>query len=175
MVGGARTTHPALQVPVLLGLGMLAAYFIACYAFALESGRVPPRWLPPVALWMGNWQMFTLLDKGHSALAAEMGSEAAGFAPVDLDALFPYRWESGPRYARASFRRSRVHLEILGEATCGRLAARGEPAPEAVRFVELRWKKRLGRAKQPADHATRKELFTWRCGGAPRLPAAVGE
>lgn len=173
--GADRSTPRALRLPVLGALGLLAAYFGACFWFALESGRAPPRWLHPVALWMGNWQMFTLLDAGHSALVAEVGSEAGGFTPVDLDALFPYRWESGPRYARSSFRRNRVHLEILGEATCGRLAARGEPVPAEVRFAELRWKKRLGRAQQPPKGAKRKEIFTWRCGGEPRLPAGVGE
>ena len=170
-----RTTPRALRLPILGALGLLAAYFAACFAFALESGRVPPRWLHPVALWMGNWQMFTLLDPGHSALVAEIGSEDQGFTSVDLDALFPYRWESGPRYARSSFRRSPVHLEILGEATCQRLAAQGEAVPPAVRFAELRWKKRLGRAAQPPTGAKRKELFTWRCGGEPRRPAGVDE
>jgi hypothetical protein len=90
--------------------------------------------------------------------------------PCPLDELFPYRWESGPRYARSNFRSSRQSLSQLGAAACGRLAKRGIHA-ERIRFRNVRWKKTLGSAEQPRVGLRIEEPLEWTCGRRARQPA----
>ncbi len=80
-------------------------------------------------------------------------------------ALFPALWESDPRYARKTIRRSSRHLAILASATCGRL----EVEPERVKFVDVRWRSRRGQQAQPREgkKVREKDLIHWDCERSP--------
>lgn len=160
------TTPPGRQLPILALLVALACYFFACYWPALEERQ--PAWVQehPWVWWMGNWQMFTLLDTGQSLVVAERRVDGA-WSAIELEALFPTRWESGPRYARSSFFNNPHNLAVLGAATCGRLPQR----PERVRFFRLTWAKRLGRLDRvPPRKVKRRELLEWDCAQTVALP-----
>ena len=126
----AQTTPERLQVPGLIGAGLLAAYFLLCFAMALEEEYPPLIAEHPYAVWLGNWQMFTLLDRRHVLLEGQ-AQFGAQWTDVDLEELFPTRWESGPRYGRRSFPEDIDRMYVLAQSTCRRLSAAGsEPAAE---------------------------------------------
>lgn len=159
MSSDARTTPRALRLPVLALLVCFAGYNFWCYQNALWTGA------PSVARWFATWQMFTLLDGGHSELVAE--AEIGGvWEPVELEALFPTRWESGPRYARSSFWETTSKLRVLGAATCGRHPEH----PTRVRFHSERWKKTLGTTRQKKRNLKTQELLEWSCARPVSLP-----
>jgi hypothetical protein len=155
----ARTTPRALRVPVLLLLLALSGYNVWCWRNALSQGE------PSLVRWFATWQMFTLLDKRHSELFADaqIGGE---WQPIELEALFPTRWESGPRYARSSFWQSSARLRVLAAATCGRHPGN----PSRVRFRVDRWGKTLGTVEQPKRKVETKELLDWPCDREVELP-----
>lgn len=165
----ARTTPPWARVPVLLALLALLAYEATAYRYALYDGRREdvPGWLlrNPYALWPATWQMFTLLDKRHNQIDAQVLREGE-WVDIDLEAHFPFRWESGPRYARSSFRQSATRMRTLAQATCRRV----DPRPQAVRFLHTRWGKTLGSAEQPREGARTKTILEWDCDDTFRLP-----
>ncbi len=155
----ARTTPRLLRVPVLALLVALAGYNAWCWKNALGEGE------PSVVRWLGTWQMFTLRDPGHSELFAE-GQFGGEWRDIELESLFPTRWESGPRYARSSFWKSPPRLRVLAASTCGR----HPDHPTRVRFRVERWKKTLGSKKQPKRKVETKELLDWSCDRPVPLP-----
>ncbi len=162
----AHTTPRWLQLPGLLLLGALAAYLGVCYHVALGKPRpaLVADWSPH-ALWPGTWQMFTLLDRRHSALTAE-AIRGDTSEPIDLGELFPTTWESGYRFSRSSFRKSPTRMRVLAAATCGRLAER----PDEVRFTLTQWGKTLGDPDQPKNNPKVRTLLTWDCSRRVDLP-----
>jgi hypothetical protein len=155
----ARTTPPALRIPILACLVLLAGYNGWCWKNALGEGE------PSLARWFATWQMFTLRDPGHSVVRAEV--EVAGaWTPIDLEALFPTRWESGPRYARTSFWKSTARMRVLAAATCGR----HPDHPTRARFSVDRWKKTLGSSGSRRRGLTSEELLDWSCARDVSLP-----
>ena len=160
MIPNARTTPKPLRVPVLLALVLLGGYFLDCWHNALGQGE------PSFAHYFATWQMFTLRDPTHSVVFGE--AEVGGvWEPVDLEALFPTRWESGPRYARSSFWKSPPKMKVLAASTC----VRHPEQPAAVRFHVERWPKTLGSVKQPKRKMKREDLVEWTCGRTLSLPA----
>jgi hypothetical protein len=159
MLPDARTTPRMLRVPILLGLAVLAAYYVDCWRHALGNGE------PDALRFLATWQMFTLRDATHSEVFAEEEVDGA-WGPVDLEALFPTRWESGPRYARSSFWKSPARMQVLAASTCGR----SPDHPTKVRFHVERWPKTLGSLKQPKKKMKREELVEWTCGRPVALP-----
>ncbi len=159
MAPDSRTTRPALRIPVLLLLLALGAYNAWCWQNALGSGE------PSLARWFATWQMFTLRDPGHSEVQAEalIGTE---WRPIDLEALFPTRWESGPRYARSSFWKSTPRMRVLAASTCGR----HPDHPARVRFSVEKWEKTLGSLEQPKRKPRTQALLEWPCDRAVALP-----
>lgn len=147
-----RTTTPAwLRIPALLLLIAVSVYFLAGYHYALEKNR-------PAYTWMGVWSMFTTNDTWHMVIEGEALRDGE-WHTVDLEALFPYRWESGPRYVRRSVYGSRSRLRAFAVATCGRMQ---QPA-EAVRYRRLKWKRTLGSFEQPKKRLRTEDLGTFRC------------
>lgn len=165
----ARTTPRWLRVPVLLLCGLLAAYFGTAYTYALEKDG--PDWLRrhPWSLWLGTWQMFTYIDPASTIIEAEARVDGE-WMDIDLEGLFPYRWESGPRYARSSFRKSGSKMAALGSATCSRLRRLEDIDADRVRFRSIRWKKKKGRNPQPREKAQVKALLDWDCERSARRP-----
>ena len=167
----SRTTPRWLQLPGLLLLLLLSGYFLTAYSAAL--GKQTPGIVRshPYLFWFGTWQMFTLLDLRHSVLEAEVQvAGSAEWAPLELETLFPYRWESGPRYARSSFWTNPSRLRVLAAATCGRLEAQQGVQAERVRFRAVRWGKTLGSRKQPRRKAKTEDLLDWSCDRTVSLP-----
>lgn len=154
-----RTTRPALRIPVLALLFALGAYNVWCWQNALGSGE------PSLARWFGTWQMFTLRDPGHSELYAEANVDGA-WKEVDLEALFPTKWESGPRYARSSFWKSVPRMRVLAASTCSRHADH----PTRVRFRVERWDKTRGQLLQPKRRLRTEEILDWPCEREVTLP-----
>ena len=155
-----RTNPPALRIPILVLLVALAGYNGWCWSNALGEGE------PSLARWFATWQMFTLRDPGHSVVfgEAQIGGE---WVAVDLEALFPTRWESGPRYARSSFWKSVPRMRVLAASTC----SRHPEHPTRVRFRVEKWKKTLGSLKQPKRKLTTEELLEWSCDRRISLPS----
>lgn len=161
-----RTTPAWARLPVLAGLAVLAAYFVACWSFALGAER--PAWAERVGevWWVGNWQMFTVTDVDARLFVAEAEVDGA-WQPVDIQALFPARWESGHRFNRAAWLGRPSVLRVVGQATCRRHPER----PTRVRFYGLRWKKKLGRSPLPPPRNARStEPFEWDCARTVALP-----
>jgi len=130
---------------------MVVVYLVSCFHFTLRER--PPKWV-----WFGYWQMFSLYDRGSADLEAE-GLFGADWQPLDLPALFPTRWESGYRYSRSSFRRSKGRVRVLAASAC----VRQVPRPSIVRVYQVSWKKELGSFLLRVDE--KRELFVeHRCG-----------
>jgi hypothetical protein len=159
MSADARTTPRALRLPVLVLLVALAGYFFNCWQNALGEGE------PSFARWFATWQMFTLRDPGHAILYGEAEVDGA-WQPIDLEKLFPTRWESGPRYARSAFWQSPTKMRVFAAATCGRLPVR----PRRVRFHAERFKKTLGQLTQPKRGLKKQDLIEWYCDRPVPLP-----
>lgn len=154
----SRTTPRAARVPVLIGLSLLSLYFLACFQVAIDEDA--GRWTT-----MGNWQMFTSGSRSHGAAEAE--AEIGGrWEPVDLDALYPTRWDSGPRYARSAVRRNATRMKILAASVCERHP--GKPA--RVRLYDVGWKVTIGQIEQKRTGETRKLMADWRCGDPSPMP-----
>jgi hypothetical protein len=137
---------------VALGVFAAGAYFLLCFQQV---------WTDRLTWWgaFGNWKMFTSESHTHIALEAEAQYET-DFVPLDLERLFPSRWDSGPRYARSSFIGSRSRMRLLAAAACGR-----DPGhPERIRLYEVRWRATLGRLEQPRRKEKKKQILDWRCG-----------
>jgi hypothetical protein len=150
------TTPRWAQLPYLCFLALVCVYLVSCFHFALRER--PPKWV-----WFGYWQMFSLFDRTSGDLEAEIGVDG-DWHPVDLPSLFPTKWESGYRYSRSSFRRSKGRLRVLAASTCLRASSR----PERVRFVQVSWHKQLGSFDTHLDE-TRTLLLEHRCGTPVKL------
>lgn len=155
------STAPLWLRPIqLVGLALLAAYYAYAYSQTLTA---PPPWIA-----FGAWQMFTLNEPNASELRVEILTDV-GWEPMDPDALFPSRWDSGYRYARGSFRKSAARLRVLGASTCWRYARAHDARPHQVRFITERWRKVAGSMKRA--NVRREEISTFRCGTRVPLPA----
>lgn len=139
-------------------LACLSLYFLGCFHWALRADA--PRWTA-----LGVWSMFALEQRRHFEIDAYAEIDGA-WKPVDLAALFPYRWESGYRWERNSFRRSPTRMRRLGASLCRRHPER----PARVRFDEVRWRKRLGSREQPRHDPKVSLLVEWSCSDSVRLP-----
>ena len=160
-----RTTPSWARVPVLVGLALLVAYLLVCVGHTL--GRRAPTGIladQPGILWFGTWEMFTIRDIGNTEVRARAHIDGS-FQDVDLEALFPTRWESGPRYQRTAWK-----VEYLGQmlaySTCQRL-----PEARAVELTKVTWVKEIGRydAEPPPD-AKHEVVLVWPCHETPELP-----
>lgn len=153
-----RTTPRVLQIPAFLFLVCMAVYLEACLHLAMRDGL--PSWA-----WMGTWKMFTTTARYHEVLEGE-AMVGGTWRPIDLPALFPTHWESGYRYERGSFADSRTRMRTLAASTC----LRHPEHPEAVRFLDVRWKAVPGASEQTRVNAESKEIITWVCGTPWKLP-----
>lgn len=164
-----RTTPGWLRLPALLLCGTLAAYFGMAYTYALEKDV--PDWLRrnPWSLWLGTWQMFTHVDPSYTIVQADARVDGEWQA-IQLEALFPFQWESGPRYARTSFRRSKTRMRTLAQATCHRLRAQDGIQAERVRFRSERNAKTKGQSPQPKRKTKVERLLEWDCAQSFPLP-----
>jgi hypothetical protein len=109
------------------------------------------------------WQMFTIRDPNAAMVVAEARYDD-DWEPIDLPALFPSRWGSGYRYSRSSFKKSKRRMSVLAASTCLRL----ERTPKQVRFIEHRWKKKLGTLER--RDPTQRLLLTHSCRKKVTLP-----
>jgi hypothetical protein len=126
-VRDARTTPPWLQVPGLLLVVAMAAYFLSAFHFAM--GESMERWLA-----YGTWQMFTVTIRSGHTIHGEMERDGV-VEPIDLPALYPYRWETGPRYGKMTHEPER--LKIFAKSVCYRLQQSGVE-PDKVRLYAIR-------------------------------------
>jgi hypothetical protein len=162
-----RTTPRWLQLPALLFLVLLVAYFGTANRWALDT-KGAPKWIiqNPAYTWFGGWKMFTDYDPDAARVDAEVMTGGV-WQPIDLEALFPTIWESGPRYARTWFRKSPSAMRVLAQSTCGRAASLH---PERVRFTVTIWRKRLGELAKPTKDAKTSEILDWDCSKKVPLP-----
>jgi hypothetical protein len=151
-----RTTPKWAQIPYLVFLALVVVYLSSCFHFALRER--PPKWV-----WFGYWQMFSLYDRGSADLEAEVRFDDE-WQPIDLTELFPTRWESGYRYSRSSFRRSKGRLRVLAGSVCLRAPRR----PSMVRLHQVTWKKQLGSFTERVDEQ-REKVLEHRCGTPVKL------
>ena len=154
-----RTTPRWARIPVLVILSLVTVYLVVCFHFALREGA--PSWS-----YFGGWKMFTSQDTWHAAVEAE-GLIDGAWTEIDLEALFPSKWDSGHRYQRGPFRRSGNRMRTLAASTCHRL----DNKPTTVRFYEIKWRRTLGQQEQPrTGKIKKKRLVEWRCGQRLKLP-----
>jgi hypothetical protein len=144
-----RTTPPILQIPGLLLVIFLVIYFLAGFHYTIRDAA--PAWVA-----YGTWEMFTITGRSTTVVKAEV-QRGGGWEPFDLEALFPYRWETGPRYAR--FYDEGRQRKVL-RAACGR-------SPEPIRAIRLygeRWD--LFPHGRERVRKRRVEMIEHRCGRA---------
>ncbi len=165
----ARTTPRWLRLPALGLLGLVATWFLLSYSFAL--GAPKPEWARPHpwVWWFASWEMFTLRDPGAHLVKGKALYDGK-WVDIDLEALFPTKWESGPRYARSAFFKNPPSMRVVADSTCGRLERR----PDRVRFEHVYWDKTLGQpSRVPPKDAKRNLLLDHRCGSPVRRPQGV--
>ena len=152
-----RTTPASLQVFGVLCVGHLAAYFVITFLYGFAGNY---------SLWVegGRWSMFT-----HPATTANLIEGEAlvdgHWQSFDPEELFPYRWGSGPRYARGAFFLSETRMTTLAASTCGR----HPDNPQRVRYIRAVWDLQLGTI-EPLGDTRRKELVDWDCTEVFELP-----
>ena len=100
-----RTTPKHLQVPYVLGLYVLAIFFMGCFHFSMAEKR--PRW----SYW-GAFHMFTTKSTNNYQLDGEAYVNGR-WESLSLEEMYPTRWESGHRYQRGPFRRSKIRMRTL--------------------------------------------------------------
>jgi hypothetical protein len=113
--------------------------------------------------------MFTHVDPSFTIVYADARIDGE-WQSIDLEALFPYRWESGPRYARTSFRRSQTRMRTLAQATCHRLREHEGIRAEKVRYRAERNAKTKGVSPQPKRRTKVQNLLEWDCSRSFPLP-----
>ncbi len=157
----AHTTPPAARWLVLVFLGLAFVYFGGCYRYAL--GESIPTWAYP-----GQWSMFTKRESWHHDViaAAEVDGKPV---EVDLLALFPSTWDSGPRYVRGPFRNNPARMRVLAYSICQRM----EPKPQRVVVGETRWKARIGVSPSVRANEEKKVTLEFDCGDTVPLPGGV--
>ncbi len=170
----ARTTPGWLRLPALaLCLGI--AFWFGSAIVHQETGE-DETWLVdhPHLFWFARWSMFTYRNRTQVDVDAEVRYDRE-WQRINLPEFFPARWDSGYRYTRTGFRRSRHKMSVLGAALCDRMEASPDhERPTEVRFTEVTWRKRLGRVEQPRpDNANVRPLVTWQCDD-PRPPLPQG-
>jgi hypothetical protein len=156
-----RTTPGLLRLPALAALGLLASYFVACFWYALdEEGK--PLW----SVW-GNWQMFSVGGRHNNDLDAEAEIDGEWVA-LDLQTLFPSRFDSGPRY-RQLRNRPGPWMETLADSACDR-----DPRhPTAIRLYDARWKLVPGEDPYLRKGVVRKRILHWKCDRVAKRPGGV--
>jgi hypothetical protein len=156
----ARTTPPALRVPALAALALLAGYFLVAFSYALTPN------LPAWAKW-GNWQMFSVAGTTNSALEGE--AEVDGeWVHLDLDTLFPSRFESGPRYRQLRGRPG-PGMQVLADSACDRDPRK----PPRVRMYDVRWPIVPGEDPYLRKGQERDLVLEWRCERTAKRPKGV--
>ena len=148
---------------VFLLLTVVAAYQVEGTMISVAPGKLPGWTRLPYA-YMAAWDMFSGVGSRHHALVVE--AEYGGVRePLDVEALFPTRWESGLRFERPSLYHTPKFRRVAA-AICGRAAA-AAPArpPEAVVLTDVAWPRRPGRHPgKPGPKAEREELLHYTCG-----------
>lgn len=154
----ARTTPPALRPLVLAFLASAFAYFGACYHYATSDTF--PEWVYP-----GQWAMFTFKETWHHDVIAAAEREGQTVT-VDLPALFPSTWDSGPRYVRGPFRNNPARMRVLAYSICQRL----KPTPDVVTVGEVKWKARFGVSPSVRADPQSQTRLIFTCGSDIPLP-----
>ncbi|MBM4368187.1 MAG: hypothetical protein FJ102_18390 [Deltaproteobacteria bacterium] len=154
-----RTTPDALRWPALGLLVLTFAYFGACYRYALSPDM--PAWSYPA-----QWSMFTEKETWHHDVGAQMSVDGV-VSTVDLEALFPSRWDSGPRYVRGPFRNNPRRMTTLAQAIC----RRAEPKPDRVVAGDVRWRARIGVPASDRPVVEQRVLVDFDCDEEYPLPA----
>jgi hypothetical protein len=144
--------------PATSFLIVLSVYFLSCFHWVLHDNR--PAWTT-----LGGWSMFSGRATRHTQVDAFAEIDGT-WIRADLPALFPTRWDSGYRWERGPFRRSKLRMGTLGASLC----RRHPDGPTRVRFDEVRWKRVLGTLDQPRKNAKSKTLLEWSCDERFNLP-----
>lgn len=155
-----RTTPAAARVPVLLALLLLGLYLLGGVASA-EAGFADPDGSARMerVFWLGRWRMFTDLRTRHSGIDAELRRDGA-WAPVDLAAVYPSRWDEGPGWLRDDFVDDAPRVRRLVLDLCRRTGA------DAARLTRVRWQKTLGQREPPrGEGEERRVLWDGPCAG----------
>lgn len=153
-----RTTPPWARPFALVFLYALVVYFQLCFYYDMKDDD--PWWTA-----YGSWQMFTTRGARHGALDAEALIDGE-WRPFDLEPLFPTRWDSGPRYARSSFRANTSLVRTLADSACDRHPDK----PERVRLTDVSWPVTIGEREQPRNDAKRTVRIDWKCSETARRP-----
>lgn len=154
---------PAWTRPFMLVLVVLvAAYQVEGTLLAVSPGSIPRAVHLPHA-YLASWDMFSGVGGKHRILEVQ-GVYGGVPERLDVERLFPTRWESGLRFERSALYHS-PKMRRVAAAICGR-AAKASPAraPEAVILSEVSWPRKAGRkAGRPGAKAEREEILTYRC------------
>ena len=154
-----KTTPKRWQGRLLFLWYALFVYFLACGHFAMNTD-VRPGWT-----YLGGFHMFTTKRRTNYQVTGDAFIQGR-WEPIDLEAMYPTRWESGHRYQRGPFRRSKTRMATLAASTC----KRHDKNPQAVRFFQSSWRRQLGTTDQSVRDPKVKNLVTWRCGTPFTLP-----
>ena len=154
----SRTTPPGQRPLVLFALASAIAFFAWCYVANFMRGGSD--WAT-----LGQWSMFTEADPWHHDLVATAyyGKESA---ELDLAALFPSQWDSGPRYVRGPFRNDEDRLSVLIYSAC----QRARPTPTAILIEDERWRALPGRPAEPREGSERRKVLRQSCASDVDLP-----
>lgn len=157
----ARTTSPKHRALVLVVLVGAFVYFGACYVAVW--GTSLPVWAYP-----GQWSMFTKKETWHHDVVAT-AHYGVGREKVNLQALFPSTWDSGPRYIRGAFRNDPAKVRVLAHSVCQRMT----PMPDSVSISETRWRARIGVSADRRREEQQRPLTEHACSEKVNLPAGM--
>jgi hypothetical protein len=151
----STTTAPAFRPVVLALLASLVLYHVVC--FAIPYGDDVPTWALPA-----RWQMFTERSSSSGALHARVLTPS-GWQEVNLEGMFPTRWESGLRVAGKRFRAKGRRTYTLAHSIC----QRHPEAPSAVELSSSVSAKQAGVRSIPDETAVKTRFLVWNCRAEP--------
>lgn len=128
----------------------LVVYFLSCFHFAQRNHS--PTWSR-----FGSWQMFTNVSHFHYNLSASALINNQ-WQEIELEKIFTSKWDSGYRFHRPVFGRTKSRIKILAASICVKLET-----PSRIRLHTEYWPIIPGIPSETKSNIRSKEILDWDC------------
>jgi len=129
---------------------LLVVYFLSCFHFALKKDS--PTWSR-----FGSWQMFTNVSHFHYNLSASALINNQ-WREIELEKIFTSKWDSGYRFHRPVFGRTKSRIKMLAASLCTKL----ENSSKIKLHTEY-WPIILGIPSEVKNNIKKQEILDWDC------------